>query len=140
MSNNTIGNIIQYHLQDEIEERMGRIQTRYQIGFTAKIPIIHAVVAREELQALSEAMGRTLVFGVLDLKSCFPRICRESLLHLASEVLTPAQWMLVSQIYQETFQELRVEGKRTKPFLRNTGTVEGGVLSVQLLKLYLHEN
>ena len=138
MSNNTLNNLIQYHVQGEFEERVAKVQTVYQMGFTAKIPVTHAVVAREEIQALSECMGRTLIFGVLDLKSCFPRICRENLLHLASTVLTTAQWMMLKQIYTETFQELRVGGKRTKVFERTSGTIEGGVLSVQLLKLYLH--
>ena len=137
VSNNTIGNVVQYHIQGQVEERVRDVQTEYQLGFTRGIPITHAIVLREEIEALADQMGLTLFLGVLDLKSCFPRICRENLLHLCAEILTPGQWSVISQIYEGTYQEIRLDGKKSEVFYRDSGTIEGGVLSVQLLKVYL---
>ena len=135
--NTTLNNILQLYVQPKMEEKVQKIQTKYQMGFTAGVPIINAVIAREELQAISKAMRRTLYFGVLDLMSCFPRISREQMLALASDILTPAEWDLLRQIYTRTWGELRIEAQRTDPMEGNVGSVEGGVLSVQILKLFI---
>ena len=135
--NNTILNITQLHLQPSIEEKVKRIQEDSQLGFTRGIPVSNAVVARQELQNLSKVMKRTLFLGVLDLQSCFPRICREQALHLASDILTPAEWEVLAQIYTDTWGEIRVQAQKSKPAPGDIGTIEGGILSVQILKLYI---
>ena len=97
----------------------------------------NAVIVREEIQRISQILGVTLFLGVLDLKSCFPRICRERLLHLAAEVLSPSEWDLLCEIYHDTWGDIRIQGQRSTSTRGDIGTIEGGILSVQLLKLYL---
>ena len=135
--NNTILNILQLHVQPKIERKVKRIQTNYQLGFTAGIPISSAVIAREELQQISKKMNKTLFLGVLDLQSCFPRICREEMLVLAAQHLDKAEWDILSQIYDNTWGEIRVEAQKSKPFCGTSGSIEGGILSVQILKIYI---
>lgn len=135
--NNTILNILQLHVQPKIEKKVRRIQTPYQLGFTAGIPISSAVVAREELQQISKHMNRTLFIGVLDLQSCFPRICREEMLVLAANHLSKSEWNVLSQLYDNTWGEIRVEAQKSRPFRGTSGSVEGGILSVQILKIYI---
>ena len=137
VSNNVLNNLVQYVLQASIERKVHQVQTQYQMGFTKDVPVMHAVIAREEIMALSKRMDWTLFLGILDLKSCFPRIPREQLLHLLAGVVNPQEWALISQIYMETWSDVRVQGMRTDNLRSNIGTVEGGVLSVQLLKLFL---
>ena len=135
--NNTPNNVIQYKVQPGIEEKVRRIQTRNQLGFTAGVPVMNAVVAHQELQMISKKIKKTLFFGVLDLQSCFPRICREQMLLLATQILSPAEWDLLSQIYHQTWGEIRVEQQRSRPAKGDIGSIEGGVLSVQILKIYI---
>ena len=135
--NNTILNMLQLHIQPKIEEKAKKIQTKFQLGFTAGIPIANAVIAREELQQISKKKKKTFFLGVLDLASCFPRICREEMLVLAAEILTPAEWDVLSQIYQDTWGEIRVESQKSRPMRGDCGSIEGGVLSVQILKIYI---
>ena len=135
--NNTILNVLQLHVQPRIEKKAKRVQTEYQMGFTAGIPVSNAVIAREELQQLSRHMNRTFFLGVLDLQSCFPRISREEMLVLAADLLTPAEWDVLSQIYDNTWGELRVQSQKSKPMRGDIGSIEGGVLSVQILKIYI---
>ena len=137
VSNNVLSNIVQYILQGQIEEKMQKIQTEFQLGFTKDIPVMHAVIARDEVLSLSRHMKRTCYMAILDLKSCFPRIPREHLLQLLAPLCTPQEWNLVEQIYRETWSDVRMQGKKSEPFRQNIGTIEGGVLSVQLLKLFL---
>lgn len=135
--NNTILNLIQIRVQPGIEKKIQKEQTDSQMGFTEGIPVTNAVIARQELQNLSRRMKKTLFLGVLDLQSCFPRICREQALLLASDVLDPSEWDILCQIYQETWGELRVEAQKSKPVPGDIGTIEGGILSVQVLKIYI---
>ena len=135
--NTTLNNIIQIHVQPSIENKVREIQTDYQLGFTSGVPVTNAVIARQEIQAISKHMRKTLFFGVLDLQSCFPRISREQMLLLATEILSPAEWDLMCQIYHQTWGEIRVEGQKSKPMMGNVGSIEGGVLSVQILKLFI---
>ena len=135
--NPTFNNILQVYVQPKIEEKVQKIQTPYQLGFTEGIPVINAVIARQELQMISKAMKKTLFFGVLDLQSCFPRISREQMLMLCTQILTPAEWDLMSEIYHNTWGELRIEGQRSEPSLSNIGSIEGGILSVQILKIFI---
>ena len=137
VSNNVLNNLVQYLLQASIESKIQKIQTQYQLGFTAGIPVMHAVIAREEIMSLSRKMGKTIFLLVLDLKSCFPRIPREQLMHLLSDIVTPQEWALISQIYIDTWSDVRVHGRRSDDLRQNIGTIEGGVLSTQLLKLFL---
>ena len=71
------------------------------------------------------------------MKSCFPSISREQLLCLAADILTPAQWSLIDQIYTDTYGEIRIQAQASDPMYADRGTIEGGVLSPQLLKLFL---
>lgn len=135
--NNTLNNVLQYRVQPAIEKKVQAIQTRNQLGFTPGVPVNNAVVARQELQAISKKMKKTLFFGVLDLQSCFPRICRQQMLLLATGILNPAEWDMLSQIYHQTWGEIRIEGQRSKPAKGDIGSIEGGVLSVQILKIYI---
>ena len=135
--NPTLGNIVQLYVQPSIEKKSQRIQTPLQLGFTEGVPITNAVIMREEIQQISVAMKRTLFFGVLDLASCFPRISREQMLLLAAEILSPAEWDLLNQIYRRTWGEIRIEGQRSEPMEGNIGSIEGGVLSVQILKIFI---
>ena len=135
--NNTILNLLQLHVQPRIEKKAQQVQTRCQLGFTRGIPVSNAVIAREEIQQISRCMKRTLFLGVLDLQSCFPRICREEMLILSAEILEPAEWDVISQIYENTWGELRVAGQKSRPARGDIGTIEGGVLSVQILKIYI---
>ena len=135
--NNTILNVLQLHVQPRIEEKAKEVQTKFQLGFTKGIPIANAVIAREELQQISKHMNRTFFLGVLDLQSCFPRICREEMLVLASEILPKEEWDILSQIYDNTWGELRVEAQKSKPIIGDSGSIEGGLLSVQILKIYI---
>ena len=135
--NTTILNVIQLYVQPKIEEKVRMIQRPAQLGFTAGVPITNAVVGRQELQQLSKYMKRTLFFGVLDLMSCFPRISREQVLLLASSILTPAEWELLAQIYHDTWGDIRVEGQKSRLTASNIGSIEGGILSVQILKIFM---
>ena len=135
--NSTLNNVLQLHVQPKIESKVKKIQTKYQLGFTAGVPIVHAVVAREEIQAISRAMKKTLYFGVLDLMSCFPRISREQVLSLASEILSPSEWELLQQVYSRTWGEIRIESQKSEPMEGDVGAIEGGILSVQILKLFM---
>ena len=135
--NPTLGNITQVYVQPSIEKKSKAIQTNLQLGFTEGVPIMNAVILREEIQNISISMKKTLFFGVLDLASCFPRISREQMLLLASEILTPSEWDLLNQIYRKTWGEIRIEGQRSEPMEGNIGSIEGGLLSVQILKIFI---
>ena len=135
--NNTVLNVTQLYIQPRMEEKIRKIQSDSQLGFTKGVPVSNAVIARQELQNLSRIMNKTLFFGVLDLQSCFPRICREQALLLAADFLTPAEWDFLQSIYTRTWGEVRVEAQKTKPFPSDIGTIEGGILSVQILKIYV---
>ena len=135
--NNTILNVLQLHAQPRIEKKARAVQTKFQMGFTGGIPVANAVIAREELQQISRHMNKTFFLGVLDLQSCFPRICREEMLVLAADILTPAEWDILSQIYENTWGELRIQGQKSRPMMGDSGSVEGGILSVQILKIYI---
>ena len=137
VTNNRIMDVCQKWLQKSIEEKVKVIQTRFQLGFTAGVPITNGVVIRNELKVLSKQMNATLFFGVLDLKSCFPSIPREQMLSIAAEILSPNEWNFLDQIYTETWGEIRIEGQRTDPMFADRGSIEGGVLSVQILKIFL---
>ena len=137
VSNNVLSNLVQYVLQNSIEEKIQRVQTEAQMGFTPGIPVMHAVVAREEILAMSRKMNTTVYLAVLDLKSCFPRIPREQLLQLLAPHTTIQEWNMVEQIYNGTWSDVRIQGRKSKPFRQNIGTIEGGVLSPTLLKLFL---
>ena len=137
VTNNRVMDVCQKWLQKSVEVKVREIQTRFQLGFTAGVPITNGVVIRNELKVLSKQMKSTLFFGVLDLKSCFPSIPREQLLSLAAEILSPSEWNFLDQIYSNTWGELRIEAQRTDPMFADRGTVEGGVLSTQLLKVFL---
>ena len=137
VSNNVLNNLIQYILQQSIEKEIQKVQTQYQMGFTPGVPVMHAVLAREEILSLSKKNDWTVFLLILDLKSCFPRIPREQLLHLLSEVASPQEWALVSQIYMNTWSDVRVQSMRTNDLRSNIGTVEGGILSANLLKLFM---
>ena len=136
-TNNRILDVCQKKVQSSIEKKVRQIQTEFQLGFTAGIPIVNGVVLREELKSLARYMKRTIFFGVLDLASCFPSICREQLLSMAAEILTPAEWTFLDQIYTDTYGEIRLQGQRSGLMTANRGTVEGGLLSPDLLKLFL---
>ena len=137
VSNNVLSNLVQYVLQSSIEEKIQKVQTEAQMGFTPGIPVMHAVVAREEILSLSRKMDKTVYLAVLDLKSCFPRIPREQLLQLLAPHATVQEWNLVEQIYSGTWSDVRIQGRKSRPFRQNIGTIEGGVLSPTLLKLFL---
>ena len=135
--NNTILNVLQIHVQDSIEKKARQEQTKYQLGFTKGIPVSNAVIMREELQQISKSIKKTFFLGVLDLQSCFPRICREEMLVITSRFLKKSEWDILSQLYDETWGELRVESQKSRPFRGDSGSVEGGILSVQILKFYI---
>lgn len=137
VSNNVMSNLLQYVLQKSIEDKIQKIQTEAQMGFTPGVPVMHAVIAREEILSLSRKMNKTVYLAVLDLKSCFPRIPREQVLQLLASHATPQEWNLVEQIYNGTWSDVRIQGRRSKPFRQNIGSIEGGVLSPTLLKLFL---
>lgn len=137
VSNDVINVVIQMHIQADIERRISEVQTRWQLGFTRGIPVTNAVVLRMEVANLARHMKRPCFMIVLDLKSCFPSISREQLLEQAADVLTPAQWSILDQIYTDTWGEIRMQAQRSKPFYANRGTIEGGILSPVLLKLFL---
>ena len=137
VSNNELTVIAQMHVQDSIEQKMRQIQTRFQLGFTEGIPVMSAVIQRLEIAAMSRAAGVPLYLVVLDLKSCFPSISRDHLLSAAADVLSPAEWSLVDQLYTSTYGELRIHSQASEPMFADRGTIEGGILSTQLLKLFL---
>ena len=137
VSNDVINVVIQMQVQGDIERRISGCQTQFQLGFTKGIPVNNAVVLRMELVQLAKFMRRPLFMIVLDLKSCFPSISREHMLELAADVLTPAQWQLLDQIYTDTWGEIRMAAQKSTPFYANRGTVEGGLLSPAILKLFL---
>ena len=59
------------------------------------------------------------------------------MLVIASRVLKRLQWDILSQIYDETWGEICVESQKSKPFRGVIGSIKGGILSVQILKLYI---
>ena len=137
VSNNEINVVLQLHVQSSIEEKVREIQTRFQLGFTAGIPVMSAVVQRLELARMARAAGVEMYMVVLDLKSCFPSISRDHMLEIAADILSPAEWSLIDQIYTDTYGELRIQSQASKPMYANRGTIEGGILSTQLLKVFI---
>ena len=137
VSNNELNVILQLHIQPSVEEKTRQVQTRFQLGFTAGIPVMSAVIQRLELARMARAAGVELYLVVLDLKSCFPSISRDHMLELAADVLSPAEWSVIDQVYTDTYGELRIQSQASKPMFANRGSIEGGILSTQILKIFI---
>ena len=137
VSNPVIPNIIQIFAMRTIEEKAREHQTDLQLGFTRGVDLGLVVALRNEVQAHCWRKKTQLIFVSLDLRSCFPSISRQHLLMLLSDILSPAEYRLVKELYSNTFSTIQVAGQETDLMEATRGLVEGGFLSPTLAKVHI---
>ena len=136
----TISKLIETVLKLRVNHRIIEIKKTLQRGFTENTaPLISSLIL-EEYERENTDLKKPTIFGMLDAKSAFDVVRHKNLIRKLNYMgLSEQNILMIDQLYKNATRKVKWKGQLSDVFWIEQGVRQGGTLSADLYKVYVHQ-